>query len=248
MAQLIDIQRVQIDDATLTAHVRLSEDAPLMTNDDLEGTTRVYYLMPHIVEHTCLGDVSKTFRDVMGATEVAHLLEHATVELLAQTNLAGDISCGRTTSVEGDQRAWDIKLACPDDVLVAGALASAAWILQWAYTGGGEPKPDIKAIVQGLSELVGGLSDTEVSQIQENKDQNAEASSPSNEKVVTENIDDEESLNTENGLKEDETPKEDGEVGLASKSNDENSSHDADANLSVDSQNEGVPTPKTVRS
>ena len=47
-----------------------------------------------------------------------------------------------------------MQLACPDDVLVASALSSAAWILQWAYSGGADPKPDIEAIVSGIRDLV----------------------------------------------------------------------------------------------
>ena len=157
MTQIIDIRRVEIAPKSLTARVRIAMGAPLMTSEDLEGTTRVYRLLPEIVNHVCLGDVSETFKDVMGDTEVAHLLEHVTVELLAQTNLAGDVTCGRTYAVEDERRTYDVEFPCPDDVLVAGALSSAVWILQWAYTGGGEPEPDVAATVQGLAALVQSL-------------------------------------------------------------------------------------------
>lgn len=164
---LIDIQRVEVSPRTLTARVRLAEGAPLMTSDDIEGTARVYYLLPHIVEHVCLGDSAEKFRDVMGDTEVAHLLEHVTVELLALTNIAGDVSTGRTFAVEGDDRAWDIELACPDDVLVSAALASGAWLLDWAYNGGGDPEPDIGATIAGLVDLIDALPAPEPQQVGE---------------------------------------------------------------------------------
>ena len=164
---LIDIQRVEVSPRTLTARVRLAEGAPLRTSDDIEGTARVYYLLPHIVEHVCLGDSAEKFRDVMGDTEVAHLLEHVTVELLALTNIAGDVSTGRTFAVEGDDRAWDIELACPDDVLVSAALASGAWLLDWAYNGGGDPEPDIGATIAGLVDLIDALPAPEPQQVGE---------------------------------------------------------------------------------
>ena len=164
---LIDIQRVEVSPRTLTARVRLAEGAPLRTSDDIEGTARVYYLLPHIVEHVCLGDSAEKFRDVMGDTEVAHLLEHVTVELLALTNIAGDVSTGRTFAVEGDDRAWDIELACPDDVLVSAALASGAWLLDWAYNGGGDPEPDIGATIAGLIDLIDALPAPEPQQVGE---------------------------------------------------------------------------------
>lgn len=154
MAELIDIRRVEIGPENMTAYVRIADEAPLMTSEDLEGTARVYRILPHIVEHACLGDAGETFRDAMGDTEIAHLLEHVTVELLAQTDIAGDMPAGRTWVDEVDDRTFAIELACPDDVLVAATLSTGAWILNWAYTGGGEPEPDVAAIVGGLVSLV----------------------------------------------------------------------------------------------
>ena len=141
MAQLFDIKKVTVGPRALVARVEITPSAPLMTGDDPEGTERVLGLMPGLAYHACLGDASASFGEVISDTELAHLLEHVTVELLAQTNIAGDISSGQT--VEVAERAYEITLSCPDDVLVAGALSSAAWVLQWAYSGGGEPEPDI---------------------------------------------------------------------------------------------------------
>lgn len=154
MAQLIDIRRVAVAPKHFTARVTIANGGPLMTDEDLVGTTQVYNLLPQIVDHACLGDSGETFRDVMGSTEVAHLLEHVTIELMARTGLGGDVSCGRTWEVTGEPRTYDVQLACPDDVLVASALSSAAWILQWAYSGGADPKPDVEAIVSGIRDLV----------------------------------------------------------------------------------------------
>lgn len=154
MAQLIDIQKVVVGPKDLTATVRVAEGAPLMTSEDVEATAHVYWLMPQIAQHACLGDAAPTFQDVMGDTELAHLLEHVTVELLARTNMAGDISCGRTRATD-DGRTWEVSFPCPDDVLVTGALSSAAWILQWAFAGADPAtEPDVDAIVEGLAQLV----------------------------------------------------------------------------------------------
>ena len=40
-------------------------------------------------------------------------------------------------------------------------LSSAAWARQWAYSGGGAPRPDVAAIVGGLVALVERVSDQE---------------------------------------------------------------------------------------
>ena len=156
MAQLFDIRKVTIGPRNLDAEVEVAPSAPLMTSDDPEGTERVLELIPELSDHLCLGDSSSSFGDVIGNTELAHLLEHVTVELLARTDLAGDVSSGQTTGL--DDRLYKISLACPDDVLVAGALSSAVWVLQWAYAGGGDPRPDVDAIASGLVSLVESLS------------------------------------------------------------------------------------------
>ena len=116
MAQLIDITKVAVAPQHFTARVTIANGGPLTTDQDLVGTTHVYNLLPDIIEHACLGDRGATFKDVMGATEVAHLLEHVAIELMARTGIAGDISCGRTWEVTGEPRTYDVQLACPDDV------------------------------------------------------------------------------------------------------------------------------------
>ena len=142
MAQLIDIRKVTISPRSLTAEIRLSADAPLFTADDLEGTDRIIDLMPQMLDHACYGDGGETFGAVVDDTEIAHLLEH---------------SAGQTRELDARRRAWELRFACPDDVLVAGALSSAAWIVEWAYTGGGDPEPDLDAIAKGLVALVDGI-------------------------------------------------------------------------------------------
>lgn len=157
MAQLFDISKVTVGPRNLEAVVSVSPSAPLVTSEDPEGTELVLGIMPGLADHMCLGDASSNFGEVVADTELAHLLEHVTVELLAQTDAAGDVTSGQT--VEIGERTYEITLACPDDVLVAGALSSAAWILQWAYSGGGEPEPDVEAIASGLVSLVESLDE-----------------------------------------------------------------------------------------
>ena len=159
MAQLFDFKKVTIGPRALTAVVELAPSAPLMTSENPEATELVLDLMPALADHVCLGDAAPTFGEVAADTELAHLLEHVTVELLAQTDIAGDVTSGRT--VQTDERTYEVTLSCVDDVLVAGALSSAAWVLQWAYSGGGDPRPDVDAIVGGLVALVESVSDQE---------------------------------------------------------------------------------------
>lgn len=152
MAQVLDIQKVTVGPTSLTATVEVVEGAPLMTSENVEATARIYWLMPTIAEQVCLGDASEKFQDVMGDTELPHLMEHVAVELLARSGMAGDISCGRTRHVS--ERTFEVELACPDDVLVASALSSAVFIVEWAFTGADPAQaPNVDAIVEGISQL-----------------------------------------------------------------------------------------------
>lgn len=154
MAQLISIKKVVVGPKNLTATVEFSAKAPRLTSENAEATERVLELLPGLSEHLCLGDADARFGLVANDTEVAHLLEHVTVELLALTNLAGDVSSGKTSLVDSRRGLYEIILACPDDVLVAASLSSAVWLLNWAYGNQDEADPDINAIVSGLVALI----------------------------------------------------------------------------------------------
>lgn len=153
---LFELKKVVVGPETLCATVQLDATAPVMTSDDIEGTQRVYDLMPQIADHACISEAGDVFRDALPNTECAHLLEHVCVELMSRLDLE-DVSAGNTAAVPGEERMWTIKLSCPDDVLVAGVVSSAVWIMEWAFTGGHGAKPDLDSIVEGLHALVKSL-------------------------------------------------------------------------------------------
>lgn len=175
MAQLISIKKVVVGPKNLTATVEFSAKAPRLTSENAEATERVLELLPGLSEHLCLGDADARFGLVANDTEVAHLLEHVTVELLALTNLAGDVSSGKTSLVDSRRGLYEIILACPDDVLVAASLSSAVWLLNWAYGNQDEADPDINAIVSGLVALIQGLDGEKTDELADSAEPEADA-------------------------------------------------------------------------
>ena len=157
MADLFNILKVTIGPKKLTARVLVNPGMPLMTSEDVEATARVYYLAPAIAEHLCLGDAGSKFQDCMGHTELAHLLEHLTVEIMNETGLAGTISTGRTRNVMGDDRLFDVEVSCPDDALAIGALSSATFMMNWAFLHHDQTPPDFPGTVAALTSLVSNL-------------------------------------------------------------------------------------------
>ena len=157
MAGLFNILKVTVSEDKICAHVLVNPGMPLMTSEDIEATARVYYLVPAIAKHLCLGDSGREFQDCMGQTELCHLLEHVTVELMSEAGLAGSISCGRTRVSEHDERVFEVELSCPDDALAIGALSSATFMMDWAYLHADQPAPDVDGTVAGLRNLVLGM-------------------------------------------------------------------------------------------
>lgn len=157
MADLFNILKVTVGPKKLTARVLVNPGMPLMTSEDVEATARVYYLAPAIAEHMCLGDAGSKFQDCMGHTELAHLLEHLTVEIMNETGLVDGISSGRTRGVMGDDRLFDVEISCPDDALAVGALSSASFMMNWAYLHADQTPPDFPGTVAALTSLVMSL-------------------------------------------------------------------------------------------
>ena len=154
MAQLFNILKITVGVDKLCARVLVNPGMPLKTSEDIEATARVYYLAPAIAKHLCLGDTGREFQECMGDTELAHLLEHLTVEIMNETGLGGNVSCGRTRAVPGDERLFDVELSCPDDALTVGALSSASFMMDWAFLHASAPAPDFPGTVAALRSLV----------------------------------------------------------------------------------------------
>lgn len=154
MSELFNIEKITVGAEKLTARIAVNEGLPIMTSEDIEATARVYYLAPQIAHHLCLGDEGPEFQDCMHDTEVAHLLEHLSVEIMRETGLAGDLSCGRTRRAPGEDRTFEVELSCPDDALTIGALSSATFMMDWAFLHGGAPAPDFPGTVAALRNLI----------------------------------------------------------------------------------------------
>lgn len=149
---IFEIKEILVGPEVLTYKVHIAEGHPLTTAEDFESVNRVVQLMPEIGAHVCVSEAGDTFKDALPNTEVAHLLEHVVVELVARTGI-GDIVTGQTRRAE-ENRTWETRITCDDDTLTIAALSSAVWMLEWAYSGGGEPMPNTDAIAQGLVALI----------------------------------------------------------------------------------------------
>jgi hypothetical protein len=105
--------------------------------------------LPGLRGHRCDNGAGRTFADELTDTEIAHLVEHATLELMAMA--------GASPSLRGETR-WDfaadgpgvfrLRIAYEDEAVARAALAFAAELVGALMRG--EPAPDAEKAARGL--------------------------------------------------------------------------------------------------
>lgn len=160
MLELINIQKVVVGPKHLVATLNFAPGGPVMTNANPQATERVKWLLPEIMRHACTGDAGKKFGTSLSRTEIAHLVEHVTLELMALSSDTTPIISGRTRRVA--DHLYEVEIAAPDDVLAVSALCSAVFIVNWAFQArDNKGAPNVEAIVAGIRRLMGKTSEIE---------------------------------------------------------------------------------------
>lgn len=160
MPELINIQKVVIGPKHLLATLNFAPGGPVMTNANPQATERVKWLVPEIMRHACTGDSGEKFGISISRTEIAHLVEHVTLELMARSGSSEPIMSGRTRRVA--DHLYEVELVAPNDVLTTAALASAVFIVNWAFQAkDNKSAPNVEAIVEGIRHLLAHAQEIE---------------------------------------------------------------------------------------
>jgi hypothetical protein len=132
----------------------LSFDAgePLRTSDVRGSSQRVLGVLPGLRGHRCDNGVSATFADELSDTELAHLFEHAALEIMAVAG-APDTLKGATTWDFAREGAgvFHVELEHDDEGTVQEAVRVASEVVEWA-TGRRDAAPDVERAVRGMRE------------------------------------------------------------------------------------------------
>jgi hypothetical protein len=156
----VRVVSVTVDPARVEAVVDFTRDEPLRTSSFPELPTHALLVLPGLRGHRCDNGAGMTFPEEMADTEIAHLLEHIAVELMALSGSPTTLA-GRT---EWDFRAdghgvFRVLLEYDDDLVAIGALKEAAAIVAWLMgasaadacaVGGVVGTPDVRAAVARL--------------------------------------------------------------------------------------------------
>lgn len=125
--------------------------------------TRLTELFPHLGEQVCVNAGHGHFGDEIEGTELPHLLEHVTIELLvgeARMYMPDEehVFMGNTSWRKGSEhsdeehegeRVMKVCITFENDLVALGALKQAAAIIEWSRTGK-LPSPDVEHILQEL--------------------------------------------------------------------------------------------------
>ena len=138
----------------IDAVVAFEQVEPLRTSSFPGLPARAISLMPGLRGHRCDNGEGLTFVEELADTEIAHLLEHVTVELMALSG-SPDTLAGRTVwDFAADGRGvFHVRIEYDDDLVAIGALSEASAIVDRLCALDARPDapdPDIHAVVAGL--------------------------------------------------------------------------------------------------
>jgi hypothetical protein len=140
----VHVARTNVAPGLVQALLVFDEGEPLRTSD-VPGLVRAALeALPGLKGHRCRNDVGLGFPEELEDTELAHLVEHATLEIMA---LAGSPETLRGST------SWDFAADGPgvfrvamewdDDLVALGALSCAAALVRALARG--EAPPDVVA-------------------------------------------------------------------------------------------------------
>lgn len=168
--QLLRIEHIEVGPSELMARIRVLDTNRMRTVTAPGIATRALALMPGLGRHTCENDDGKRFIAEMTDTEVPHLLEHVTVELMALSGSPRSLKARTSWDFANDgEGVFRVRVMFDDDLVAIAALREAATIVEWLMVQGAPPQaagpegadhgrsldgaPDVHAAVDRLAAL-----------------------------------------------------------------------------------------------
>jgi hypothetical protein len=142
----VRIRSATVGPSAIEAVVVFEAGEPLRTSEAAGASATMLRLLPGLRGHRCDNGAGAVFADEIADTEIAHLIEHAALEIAA---LAGspDTLKGRTSwdFVADGPGVFRVSLEYDDDLVVLGALRAAAEAVGAVYGLGEVPDIPLEA-------------------------------------------------------------------------------------------------------
>lgn len=149
------VERINVTPKVVEVLVRIPAEEPLRTSAYPELPRLALELLPGLAKHDCRNADGRRFVVELGDTEVAHLFEHLTLELMALAGSPRTTTANTSWDFRRDGRgAFHVEIAYDNDLVCLGAIRLAERVARYLLTEA-EP-PDIAAEVARLRELRSG--------------------------------------------------------------------------------------------
>lgn len=147
------LESVAVAPRAIEVLVRFQGGEPLRTSGVPGMPERALALLPGLKGHRCDNADGRSLIDELSDTEIAHLLEHAALEIMAMAG-SSDTLHGETwwDSRRDGRGVFRLRLQYDDDLVALGALKAAAAAVEWCEKGGASA-PDVEAEARRLREL-----------------------------------------------------------------------------------------------
>ena len=138
------VASTDVSPGVLEALLVFDEGEPLRTSE-VPGLARAALdALPGLKGHVCCNDVGLGFCEELEDTELAHLVEHATLEIMAMAGSPETLRGSTSWDFAADGRGvFRVEVAWDDDLVALGALSCASALVRALARG--EMVPDVKA-------------------------------------------------------------------------------------------------------
>lgn len=148
------IERVEVGPASIEAVLRFDPGEPMRSSEVPGLADALVFALPGLKGHLCDNGSGLGFREEAADTEIAHLVEHAALEIMALAGSPDTLRGVTAWDFPRDGRgAFSVRVEYDDDLVALGALRCAAEVIG-ALASGGEA-PDAGAEARRLRGLRG---------------------------------------------------------------------------------------------
>ena len=138
------VASTDVSPGVLEALLVFDEGEPLRTSEVPGLAGAALDALPGLKGHICCNDVGLGFCEELEDTELAHLVEHATLEIMAMAGSPETLRGSTSWDFAADGRGvFRVEVAWDDDLVALGALSCASALVNSLARG--EMVPDVKA-------------------------------------------------------------------------------------------------------
>jgi len=125
------VEHISVGEHEVDVIVRFAADEPLRSSAYPRLPGRLLELLPKLALHDCENDRERPFVAELGDTELAHVFEHVTLELMARAGSPRTTRASTTWDFRRDGRGvFHVAIAYDDDLVALGAIKLADALLR----------------------------------------------------------------------------------------------------------------------